>query len=228
VAEKAAGLITGIVDDQRQAIRDTIEAAIAKGQSPAKTALDLIGRLDKITGRRSGGIIGLTAKQAEYVRAMRAELLSGDANYFTRTRRDKRLDGLVRRAFEAGKPPSAADIDRITGRYSDRLLQLRGETIARTEGINAYRAGNIEAYRQMVDGGAVREDQLAREWDSTLDSRTRLQHIQMEGVQVRGLSQPFNMPDGTRMMHPGDASLGAGADQIVNCRCFQRVKLKLL
>jgi Phage Mu protein F like protein len=202
-------------------------AAIEQGRAPRAVALDLIGRTDS-TGRRTGGIIGLTSRQAEYVRNAREQLLNQDPAYFTRGRRDKKYDALVRKAFAAGKAPAQADIDKITARYSDRLLQLRGETIARTEGINAYRAGNIEAYRQMVDSGAVREDQLAREWDSTLDSRTRLQHMAMEGVQVRGLTQPFTMPDGTQMMHPGDASRGAGADQIINCRCFMKVKLKLL
>ena len=191
------------------------------------TALQLVGRIDA-TGRRTGGIIGLTAKQMDYVRRARAQLENLDAGYFSRERRDKRLDGLVKRAIASGKPLPKADIDRITGRYSDRLLQLRGETIARTEGINAYRAANVEAYRQMIESGAVREDQISREWDSTLDSRTRLQHAAMEGVQARGLSQPFVLPDGTMMMHPGDASLGAGADQIVSCRCFMKVKLKLL
>ena len=187
-----------------------------------------MGRINRATGRRDGGIIGLTSGQAKAVAKARAELESGDLNYFTRKLRDKRLDGLVKRAFAAGKPVAKSDIDRITGKYSDRLLKLRGETIARTEGINAYRAANYEAYRQLIESGAIREDQLTREWSSTLDKRTRDQHVAMEGVKVQGLTRPFLMPDGSMMKHPGDASLGAGADQIIACRCAVKYRIKYL
>lgn len=187
-----------------------------------------MGRINRTTGRREGGIIGLTSGQAKAVSKARVELESGDSNYFTRKLRDKRLDGLVKRAFSSGKPVAKADIDRITGKYSDRLLKLRGETIARTEGLNAYRAANYEAYRQLIESGAVREDQISREWDSTLDKRTRDQHVAMEGVKVQGLSQPFLMPDGSLMKHPGDASLGAPGEQIIACRCAVKYRVKYL
>lgn len=172
--------------------------------------------------------MGLTSQQAGYVRSMRAELEALDPNYFTRQRRDARLDGLVRKAIKSGKPLAQADIDRITGRYSDRLLNLRGEMIARTEGLNGYRAGNMEALRQLVDTGKVREDQIIRVWDATLDGRTRPQHAAMEDVTVRGISVPFTMPDGSRLMYPGDISLGAPGSQTVACRCFHRIKIRYL
>jgi len=55
------------------------------------------------------------------------------SNYFTRTRRDKRFDGIVRQAMSCGQPVGQLYIDRMAGRYSDRLLALRGETIARSK-----------------------------------------------------------------------------------------------
>lgn len=220
-------MIVEIIADQRIAAQETIAAGIEAGRNSRAVALDLTGRIDS-TGRRSGGIIGLTSQQAGYVRSMRAELANLDQNYFTRQRRDARFDGIVRKAIASGKPPSQADIDRITGRYSDRLLNLRGEMIARTEGLNGYRAGNMEAMRQLVDTGKVREDQISRVWSSVLDSRTRPQHVAMEDVTVHGLSVPFTMPDGSRLMHPGDISLGAPGSQTIACRCYHRIRLRFL
>jgi len=55
------------------------------------------------------------------------------SKYFTRTRRDKRFDAIVRRAMSCGQPALHVGIDRIASRYSGRLMALRGETIARTK-----------------------------------------------------------------------------------------------
>lgn len=221
-------MITGITDDTRDLVRLVIEDGVARGAGPRAVALELIGRLDKRTGKRVGGMIGLNSQQAQWVLSARRELAELDANYFTRERRDRRLDGIVRRAIRDDKPLTAEQIDQITGRYGDRLLQLRGETIARTESINGLRAGRNEAYRQLVDDGRVRDDQLTRTWDSVGDGRTRDQHLAMEGQAVRGLNQPFVAPNGDRMMYPGDVSLGARPENTINCRCQEVIRLRLL
>lgn len=91
----------------------------------------------------------------------RAELVSGDptliANYFTRVRRDKRFDAAIQAAIDAGKPIPADTVAKITGRYADRLLELRGETVGRTETLTALNSASTEAMQQAIDGGNVQQ-----------------------------------------------------------------------
>lgn len=216
-----------ITEDQRAAIRETIAAGLAAGRNPRAVAFDLAGRLDRVTGKRIGGIIGLTSRQAEYVRAAREQLLTGDSEYFKRALRDKRFDRSVRRAFDAGRGLSASDADAITGRYSDRLLSHRAEVIARTESIAALHAGQVEGMQQVIDGGKVRADQVTKIWDATGDKRTRHTHLAMDGQSV-GFGQPFVSPSGAMMMYPHDTSLGAPASEIVQCRCFMQIRVRYL
>lgn len=219
--------MTEIVADQQQAIRQTIEQGLADGRNPRNVALDVVGRINRATQRREGGIIGLTSQQAGYVTNARAQLETLDAGYFDRKLRDKRFDRVVQRSIRDGKALSRADIDRITGRYADRLLAHRGEVLARTESIAALHAGQFEAARQLVDSGKVRADQITKVWDATGDARTRASHMAMDGQAV-GLNEPFITPGGFRMMHPHDVSLGAPADEIIQCRCFMAIRVKYL
>lgn len=213
--------------DQEQAIRQTVEQGLADGRNPRNVALDLVGRLNRQSGRREGGIVGLTSQQAGYVANARRQIEELDAGYFDRKLRDKRFDRTVAKAIREGKPLARADVDRITGRYADRLLAHRGEVMARTESIAALHAGQFEAARQLVESGKVRADQITKVWDATGDARTRPSHAAMDGQAV-GLNEAFTTPGGFRMMHPHDASLGAPADEIINCRCFMAIRVKYL
>lgn len=194
------------------------------GRNPRATALDVIGRMNRVTKRREGGLLGLTTNQMRFVSNARAELLSGDpaqmAAYLERKRRDKRFDPAVRKAIREGKPVPAAVADKITGRYSDRLLALRGEMIARTESLTAFSNAQWEGVRQMIESGRVRADQVTKVWRATRDGRTRDSHAALGGTEAQ-MNEAFMSPlTGARMMHPHDASLGAPASEIIGCRCF--------
>ena len=200
-----------------------------EGRNPRDTALDIVGRINRATGVREGGILGLNSGQTAAVIKARAELLSGDTaqlrNYLTRARRDKRFDRLVMQAIRDGKPVAKADVDRITARYKDRLLQLRGEMIARTETLASLNAGKEESIRQLVDSGKVQRSQVKKVWRATGDDRTRDSHMALNGVEV-GLDQPFISPlTGAQMMHPHDTSRGAPASETIGCRCFYEIKI---
>lgn len=226
VETKAGDLIREITEDQRQLVTEAVRRGLERGQGPRTTALDLIGR-PSATGRRKGGLIGLTSGQAGWVQNMRDDLENLSADYFTRKKRDKRFDGTVRRAIKEGKPLSSADVARITGRYSDRLLRMRGDMIARTETIAAMNAGRLEAVQQMVDSGRITEEAVSLTWDATGDARTRPAHMSMEG-QKRGLNGAFISPTGALLRHPGDTSMGAQGHDVIGCRCYMAVKINWL
>jgi hypothetical protein len=57
-----------------------------------------------------------------------------------------------------------------------------------------------------------------KEWDSFDDSRVREDHLTVSG-QERRVREAFVLPDGSRMNHPGDSSMGAPLRQLVGCRC---------
>lgn len=227
--QSSSRLITGIVNDQREVIRVVLQQGLAAGRNPRQTALDLVGRAGA-TGQRAGGVVGLTSQQAQFVANMRSELASGDpaqmAHYFERQRRDKRYDAAVRRAIEAGRPLSQADIDKIAGRYADRLLALRGETIARVESLTALNAGREESFRQHIAAGGLAPENVVCTWSATGDRRTRHTHLEMSG-QRRTFGEPFRSPSGALMLFPGDTSLGAPPDETINCRCTKQYRIDM-
>lgn len=210
-------------------MRLAVEAGQIEGRNPRGTALDITGRINRATGRREGGIIGLNTAQTDAVIRARQELLSGDPaqlrNYLTRARRDKRFDRLVAKAIKDGKPVAKADVDRIVGRYKDRLLQLRGETIARTETLAGLNAGKQEGIRQLIDSGKVQRSQVKKIWRATGDSRTRDSHMALNGAEA-GIDEAFVSPlTGARMLFPHDTSLGAPASETIQCRCYFEIKI---
>lgn len=222
-------MIVEIVEDQRQGIRQALEAGLQAGANPRQTALGIVGRINRATGKREGGLIGLTSQQMGYVANAKAELADPDqmAGYLQRGLRDKRYDRLVAKAIRDGKPLAKVDIDRIAARYADRLLKWRGDMIARTESIGALHAGQYEAMRQLIDSGKVRADQVTKTWSATMDGRTRDSHQAMNGQTV-SFDRPFVTPSGYLMRYPHDAEFGAPADEIIGCRCFMNIKIKYL
>ncbi len=229
LSSNSSRLIRGVVEDQRQLVRELLTRGMVAGRNPRQTAVELVGRIGE-TGRRTGGVVGLTAQQAQYVANVRAQLASGApaqmVGYFDRKRRDKRLDGIVKRAIAAGKPVSQADIDKIAGRYSDRLLALRGENIARTESLTAMNAGREESYRQQIEAGRLAPENVTCGWSATADRRTRHSHHLMNG-QKRQFGVPFQTPSGALLRFPGDTSLGAPAEEIIGCRCTKTYKVDM-
>jgi hypothetical protein len=229
--EHSSQLVTRINAEQLQAIRDAVSAGTVRGQNPRATALDIVGRIDSQTGRRTGGIVGLTPQQAQFVENARVQLLSGDPDqleqYLGRQLRDRRLDGIVRRAIRDGKPIKLRDVERLTARYADSLLRLRGENIARTEALQAFNAARDESILQAADLGIVDLTRTVKIWRTASDARVRDSHGAMAGQTV-DFRQPFRTPSGALMMRPGDGSMGAGAGEIVNCRCVSQTRVDFL
>lgn len=217
--------ITRIVDDQRGAVRTALTDGMARGDNPRRTALDVIGRVNRATGRREGGVLGLTSPQERFVANARAELASGDPSqlraFLERTRRDKRFDRTILKAIRDGKPLDAETINRIVGRYSDSLLQLRGETIARTEAMASLHASQHEAMRQAIDSGAVSRQDVRKVWVATKDKRTRDTHAALDGESM-GIDQPFS----NGLQYPGDPA--GPPEEVISCRCTMLLRVDFL
>ena len=213
--------IREIIDDTRDIARERITAGINAGRNPTVIARTIVGvSVPGATGHRTGGILGLTRAQAGWADAAYAELSATppDARYFRRKRRDRRFDSAVRKAIREGKPLPYAMRHRIARLYRSRLLKLRGDTIARTETGAALNGGRYEAMEQLIEAGTTTADLVTLEWSDSRDLRVRDLHTAMNGQQ-RKFGQPFQSPNGALLRYPGDIMLGAGAEDVVNCRC---------
>lgn len=229
IKAQAANLVKQIIDDQRQALRRAIEEGYALGQGPRTIALDVVGRINRATGKREGGVIGLTDKQTSYVTKARAQLTAGDGPslraYLGRERRDKRFDSTVMKAINSGEAIPADTVSKMVRQYESRLLQLRGETVARTETMQAVHASKHEAFSQGLAKTGYSEESVTRTWRSAGDGRVRHTHATMNGQTVRGLETPFESPSGALLRYPGDTSYGAGAAEIIGCRCDDEIDI---
>lgn len=227
--DHSSRLVVNLQTDALTAIQNVLHDGMAAGRNPRSVALDIVGRINPVTGRREGGIVGLTPQQERWVKNTREDLESLDDRYLTRQLRDKRYDKMVEKAIETDTPLDADTIDRLVSRYKDNALVYRGETIARTEAIQSLNRSADEAFRQVVDTGAVKASAVKRIWDSTGDSRTRDTHLEMDGQEV-GLNESFVTPGlvSYRLMFPGDTTLDAPPEETINCRCRVRIKVDWL
>lgn len=237
--ENGARLVTEILDAERAKVAAVLREALLAGEGPGAPARALAGRV--VQGRRKGGLVGLTADDAEYMRMMREALLSptgpdtpvrGAKKFWigrdgklksAYSARNRRFDGMIKRAIEAGKPLNEDDAARALDGFRNKLLKNRGENIARTEIAAAQTAGQDRAYAQMLEDGQITAVDYV--WDATGDSKTRPSHAAAEGQTVEH-GQPFTV-GGYPMMGPGDGSLGAPASETVRCRCWKRPKVRL-
>jgi hypothetical protein len=231
VREHSSGLITRITDETRAIIRTSLAESLSRGQNPRSALLDIIGRVNRATGRREGGILGLSAPQADYVATARNELASSDPeglrNYLTRKARDKRFDRTIQKAIREGVAPPADKAANAITAYERRLLAQRAEIIGRVETMTALQKGKAEAIQQAIDSGKISADDVTKAWRSTGDFRVRHTHARLNGTRVR-FGEAFVSPSGARLQHPMDQSMGAGIDEIAGCRCDCEYRVSFL
>lgn len=101
--------------------------------------------------------------------------------------------------------------------YAQTAQQLAGYTrigynnairIARTEGHRIQCAATMDACEGAKDRGA----DVVKEWDATMDAKTRDSHVAVDG-EIRELNEPFS----NGLQYPGDPS--GPAAEVINCRC---------
>lgn len=219
IQKQGADFVQTMFREQNEAVRTVVLDAMENNRNSRTTALDITGKMSRVTGRREGGIIGLTGQQADWVIAARRDLEMLDTGYFQRKLRDKRYDKLVRKAIDAGKPLAAADVDKITMRYKDKALAYRGQLIAQNEAHVAQAAGRFEAYQQLIERDDV--EAVSVRWIHGFSRDFRPDHLRMNN-EVRKLGEPFVMDDGAQMMHPHDPAGGIRHSAFCRCTAFYR------
>lgn len=92
--------------------------------------------------------------------------------------------------------------------------------IARTEGHRVQQQSQWNAITEAKKAGC----EIVKQWDSTLDGRTRSTHARLDG-QIREIEEPFEV-DGKKAMYPG--AFGRPEEDIhCRCCCAQRAKWAL-
>lgn len=108
----------------------------------------------------------------------------------------------------------------MVGAYTKKTggALYRAQLIARTEGHRVQVQATMDACTKARDKGA----DVVKQWDATLDKRTRKSHQKVDG-EIREINEPFS----NGLMFPGDPD--GGAAEVCNCRCalLQRARWAL-
>jgi hypothetical protein len=201
-------LITQMIPDQRQAIRQALAQSFDDGTGTISTA------------RRFRNAIGLTSEQQRWVASFETRLRNLDSRARRMELRDRRHDRTLTRVFRDKTPLTEAQISIMVERYRLRALMYRSEAIARTESLRILSQTRDEAMRQMIERTRMDPRRVRRIWNATLDKRVRDAHRDMNKQGV-GMDEPFVDGDGNRLQYPGAIWPGDpdAPETVINCRC---------
>lgn len=226
--DHGANLVRDIVVDTREALRTTMTTALSQGKNPTTIVNETVGRINRATGRRDGGVLGLTQAQAAAVAKAEQELSSGDprawSEYRAREKRNANYDGPIRKALQSGHPVPASTMKAALDSYRNRLLAHRAKIIGRTETMTALNQGRVAAIEQAIAEGKVLPENVRKVWRSAHDSRVRDSHAILDGKSA-AWGEAFTASSGARLMFPTDQSLGAPPSEIIACRCSLQIKI---
>ena len=88
----------------------------------------------------------------------------------------------------------------------------------RAKALAANEANAIGNYREQVQ--MIKNGYRFKEWRTMKDDRVRHTHVGVDNKKI-GIFEHFDVGS-SQMMFPKDTSLGAGPEEIVNCRCSLR------
>ena len=223
IAETGARLVSEIGSPGPEVIRTILLRGQVQGTGADRVARQLAGTINRITGIREGGILGLDgprALRAENVRAILsdpariAEYFKADGTpRYTSTGRN--FDAMVRRAIKEGRALPSADLERVARAHEARLLKARGNAIAQNEAFTAQARGRNEAYRQMLDNPDV--ESITKRWQHSSLQHPRLDHMRLDQVTVNFDDAFPPMDDGAILAYPHDPA--GGPQHSISCRC---------
>ena len=208
-------LIREFTGEQRRATRAALQEGIERGLNPIDQA------------RMFRQSIGLTERQVGTVNNFRRLLTTARQDglpsraALNRALRDGRFDRTILRSIRDNRPLTDTQVERMVGRYQERLIRHRSEVIARTESLRAVHEGNLEMYDQAVENEQIRADQVSRTWVTARDDQVRDTHEELNG-QVRALDEVWETQNGV-LRFPGDPM--APGSETIQCRCVVATRL---
>jgi hypothetical protein len=239
--EFSAAEVTGITEAQIASLRIALAEGLARGDNPTRTALDMVGRVSRLTGKREGGYLGLSGPQERTRANALSTMISGDREgmraYLALKQRDIRFDAMVRKALAQGwdqvvidfnkrtkgKPITARDLqNRIIGRLNDRQLKFRADKLALHETFTALSMAKNEAMRQAIESGKVDLRFVLKKWKHSGKEHARFDHKRLHNTEV-GFAESFVMGDGTMLAFPH--APGAPARHVLGCGCWFELKI---
>jgi hypothetical protein len=206
--------VQGLTEETRANIQAALVDGTRTGANPRQVA----------RGIRDS--IGLTEQQGAWVRSYEDDLRSGRlSSALRRQLRDERSDKLLRRIQKDGGELTEKQVASLVERYRKKQLKYRAEMIARTEAARNVHAGSMESFRQAIERGDLKAEDLVREWHPGPKTKhAREDHRSSALLKQRPTwGEPYAMPNGAHMMYPGDEA--GGASNVIHCRCTQSITL---
>ena len=127
---------------------------------------------------------------------------------------DKELSRYIGKVCESIVDTTVKDTNK-SGDLTDSAGNEYRTSIDRAMNIAENEANSIlnnDEYRSAIKNGCTK-----KKWIAFGDERVRMDHANVDG-EVVDINKPFHV-GGYLMMFPKDDSLGAGLEEIVNCRC---------
>lgn len=223
IAETGARLVSEIGSPGPEVIRTILLRGQVQGTGADRIARQLAGAVNRITGVREGGVLGLDgprALRAENVRAILSDP-ARIADYFKAdgtpryTSTGRNFDAMVRRAIKEGRALPSADLERVARAHEARLLKDRGVTIAQNEAFVAQAQGRNEAFRQMLANPDV--ESITKRWQHSSLQHPRPDHQRLDQVTVNFDDAFPPMDDGAILAYPHDPA--GGPQHSISCRC---------
>lgn len=205
----------------------TITSSLSSGISAGTKEYVLRGLQNGVnpltTARELRGVVGLPPRLAQATANYRRLLTQGQfgqpsTEALGRGLRDARFDRSIQRAADAHVPLTPEQLERQVARYQDRALKLQGETVARTQSMDAITQAQRLQWQTAIDEGRVRETDLRRFWyvarvPVVCPICEQIPFLNPEGV---AFNEEFKLPDGSTLWGPTAHP---------NCRCvvFTRI-----
>lgn len=135
----------------------------------------------------------------------------------------RELDKILKKAAQKDIVIDRKKIARQAKLALNRRSMTRLQTVAITETQNIAEHSKqneidwLHKHGAIIGGKNIGEMVKKKKWITILDTRTRHAHA-MSDNQVVDFDKPYTVK-GQLLMYPGDTSLGASLDNIINCRC---------